>query len=83
MRMYSAHLVSVCIDAGKLCLIVEHLLKVRHMPKPVYEVAMKALEGGREGGRDGGREGGMEGWMDGRIEGRKGMEGGREGGRVR
>ena len=58
MRMYPAHLVSVCIDAGKLCLIVEHLLKVRHVPKPVCGVAMKALEGGREGGREGRRTGG-------------------------
>ena len=56
MRMYPAHLVSVCIDAGKLCLIVEHLLKVRHVPKPVCGVAMKALEGGSEGGRKGGQE---------------------------
>ena len=54
MRMYPVHLVSVCIDAGKLCLIVEHLLKVWHVPKPVCGVAMKALEGGREGGRTGG-----------------------------
>ena len=56
MRMYPAHLVSICIDAGKLCLVVEHLLKVRHVPKLVCGVAMKALEGGREGGREDRRE---------------------------
>ena len=54
--MYPAHLVSICIDAGKLCLII-----VRHMTKPVCGVAMKALEGGREGGREGGQEG-VDGW---------------------
>ena len=61
MRMYPAHLVSVCIDAGKLCLIVEHLLRVRHVPKPVCGVVVKALEGGRGGGREGGRDRGQEG----------------------
>ena len=78
MRMYPAHLVSVCIDAGKLCLIVEHLLKVRHVPKLVCGVAMKALEGEREGEREGGREGGREGWREGRRDG--GRNGGQEGG---
>ena len=64
MRMYPAHLVSVCIDAGKLCLIVEHLLKVRHVPKLVCGVAMKALEGGREGGREGGTDGRTDGGQE-------------------
>ena len=76
MRMYPAHLVSVCIDAGKLCLIVDRASSQSEARAKTCLWSSDESPGGREGGRtggridrgqerDGGREERREGWKDG------------------